>query len=179
MGEVDVYLDVDGVLNAVTSRDPDWGWSPRSVRRQTIAGFPICWSAELIDRLNALAACPGVHFHWLTTWEHDAPQILAGKIGLVGSQWPVIGTQERYSKELTGGWWKLTALRDVASKDRRIVWIDDDLIDSSARAWASTLRERILLVQPDVRVGLTKDMMTGIEQWIETGRIAASLHKDP
>lgn len=164
--EVDVYLDVDGVLNAVTGSLPQWGWSAESHRCTRVNGFLISWSTELIDRLNALAVQPHVNFHWLTTWLRDAPEILADKIGLHGKDWPVIG-ETQYASISYPDWWKLSAAQTAATESgRRVVWIDDDLSHPPAREWAVTLGESIMLVQPDTRVGVTKDMMDMIEAWV-------------
>jgi hypothetical protein len=167
--DVDVYLDVDGVLNAVWagSTAPKWGWADLSLRTELILGFPITWSAQLIDRLNVLAERPHVHFHWLTTWFYDAPNVLCDRIGLQGQDWPVLGAEEVHSPRAMTHWWKLPAARAAAeASGRRVLWIDDDLLDLRALEWAKTLGDRIMLVLPSTRVGITKDMMTTIEEWV-------------
>lgn len=160
----DVFLDVDGVLNAVTPWTPEWDWDC-SPERRGIAGFGICWAPPLIERLNALAARPHVQFHWLTTWLDDAPRKLCSQIGLNGSDWPVIGHQEYLA--VRQGWWKLPAIQGSVREGHRVVWIDDDLIDTTAREWAKTLGPQIMLVQPNPHVGLTQQMVEFIQAWIE------------
>lgn len=163
MDEVEVYLDVDGVINALgRGRSP---WPEGSLRQRRINGFIITWSTDLIDRLNALAARPHVHFHWLTTWLSDAPQMLAPQIRLDGADWPVVGA-DHHETVAYPDWWKLHAIREVISEDRRAVWIDDDLYEPKAKDWALTLGDRIMVVQPDPRVGIGPDMMSMIEEWI-------------
>ncbi len=167
--DVDVYLDVDGVLNAVWagSTAPNWGWVDVSLCTERILGFPITWSAQLIDRLNALAERPHVHFHWLTTWFFDAPNVLCDRIGLKGQGWPVLGAEDFGSPRALAEWWKLSAARAAADgSGRRVLWIDDDLLDRPALEWAETLGDRIMLVLPSTRVGITTDMMTAIEEWV-------------
>jgi hypothetical protein len=167
--DVDVYLDVDGVLNAVWagSTVPDWGWVEGSLRTERILGFPITWSALLIDRLNALAERPHVHFHWLTTWFYDAPNVLCDRIGLRGQDWPVLGAEDFHSPRAVTDWWKLPPARAAAEgSGRRVLWIDDDLLDRGALEWAMTLGDRIMLVLPSTGVGITKDMMSTIEEWV-------------
>lgn len=168
MGTVDVYLDVDGVINAVYPSDssPEWGWSRPGENRRA-SGFPIHYSPELVAALNELAARPHVRFHWLTTWLDHAPRYLTRRIGLHGKDWPVVGKMHMYSRDAGISWWKLAAIQEHVDPSNRIVWIDDDLIDDGAREWAASLGDRILLVQPDPYVGITKDMFKFIDDWIE------------
>ncbi len=172
MTQVDVYLDVDGVLNALHSK-PGWGWSEESMRAEVINGFLIRWSTELVGRLNDLAALPHVQFHWLTTWLDLAPQMIAPPLGLKGAEeWPVLGAEDHDAprKMSDYSWWKLHAARRHAEETgHRVVWIDDDLYDTSARQWATTLGDRIMLVQPDYNHGVTKPMMEKIEEWVGHG----------
>lgn len=167
MTEVEVYIDFDGVINALWVQRKEWGWDPDSLRTSRIKGFLITWSAELVERLNALSRREHVHFHWLTTWLHEAPKMICPALELDGADWPVIGAAH-YEIGARGGksWWKHHAIQEIASPARRVVWIDDDLYIADAREWAKTLGDRIMLVQPDNRNGITKDTMAEIEEWV-------------
>jgi len=67
------------------------------------------------------------------------------------------------------GWWKLVAAREVAEAepDRRIVWIDDDLALQAAETgeWLAA-NSHVLVVAPDLFVGLTHQQLDEIEAWL-------------
>lgn len=169
----DVFLDVDGVINAVTwkrEKEVPAGWPEH--KQVKVNGFTITYAPELINRLNALAARDDVTFHWLTTWEHDAPNILSEQIGLNGKDWPVLVDPRPSVKFSDYSWWKLYAAKKHAlDSENRIVWIDDDLYDTTAREWLATQGARILAVQPSSHIGVTRDLMDNIEHWIDHGTL--------
>lgn len=167
---VDIYLDVDGVLNAVCPDTPQtWGWGESEC--VTVKGFPIRYSPKMVDRFNALAARDDVQVHWLTTWLRDAPEMLCRKIGLDGCGWPVLGAAEWAAprKMSDYSWWKLPAARaHFLSNGNRAVWIDDDLTDFAAQEWAAphVADGTLLLVTPLTHRGLTLAEFDAIEAWI-------------
>lgn len=166
--QVDVFLDVDGVVNAVHFQTPPgWEWPDEATVGAN--GFGIRYSPTLVARLNALAARPNVQMHWLTTWEHDARTELSPKIGLDGEHWPVIGTELHYSNELGDGWWKWHAIRDFVDENQptRVIWIDDDLTyDRKAMEWLAAHHE-VFWVCPKTHRGLTPSEMAYIERRAE------------
>lgn len=158
-----IYFDVDGVLNAVTRKVPDWGWSQH--RRTRIKGFPILWSPDLIDVLNGVAATPGLGIYWLTTWCHDAPGILAPALGLNGSGWPVVG-YDHWRRSVGLPWWKHRAIvehLDGFAGD--VLWIDDDHgVDSGAMAWLAG-QPQVLAMAPASGVGITRSEAATIQRF--------------
>jgi len=98
-----IYLDVDGVLNAVSKKSPTltatgWGeWKTAPVN-----GWPILWAPELITALNELAAREDVTFKWLTTWTDDAAKVLSPAIGIEGQEW---GSSPRRSARMGRPTW--------------------------------------------------------------------------
>lgn len=158
--DVDVFMDVDGVLNVLTPVDaaPAWGWGS-TYRTRVHAQV---WSPELIHQINQFSQQPHVHMHWLTTWMERSKRFCR-RTGLRGKDWPVVGKVEFFEDD----WWKLHAIRNYTNdRTNRIVWIDDDLMDEEARQWAATLGERILLVQPDTFKGVTKDEWEEVVRWV-------------
>lgn len=158
MSRVHVYLDVDGVLNAVTSkRTPAWGWGESEVVK--VNGFQIRYSPAMIARLNALAE--SVQFFWLTTWLSDAPRLLCPQLGLDGEAWPVLDAEEPPGAP----WWKLTAIRDHvnATAPEQVFWIDDDIsFDHMAKEWIAA-EPRVTGISPRTDVGLTTEGLGLIE----------------
>lgn len=164
-----IYLDVDGVLNAVTTasdrlrKATGWeAWETKPVNR-----WPILWAPELIAELNELAAREDVTFKWLTTWTDDAAKILSPAIGINGQGWEVLhGDQHAWGGK--HGWWKLEAIRaDVETTNpERFIWIDDDLsMEGVALDWLSGFPEG-LGVSPFCSEGLRRDDLDAIRNFI-------------
>lgn len=159
--EVWIYLDVDGVLNAVNHASPAWGWGGDCLVT-SCNQFSIRYSPELIASINNLAALPHVRMHWLTTWEHDAPNDLCPMIGLDGSAWPVL-TNEKRHEPTSMAWWKWYAIREHLPDGQRAIWIDDDLkSDKSAAEWL-VVNRHVIPVCPRTELGITRRQMRLIE----------------
>ena len=168
-GDVPILLlDVDGVLNAAR-RDPPEGW-----RQGVFNGFLLSWDPTITTRLRELHESGRVEIHWLTTWTTNADRLLAEPMGLprgLKTHAPFDATPTGFLGQLRGqsGWWKLAAAREVAEAepDRRIVWIDDDLAEQAADTgeWLAA-NPHVLVVAPDLFVGLTHAQLDEIEAWL-------------
>jgi hypothetical protein len=163
-----LLLDVDGVLNAARLDLPE-GW-----RRGMFNGFVLSWDPTVSVRLRELHESGRVEIQWLTTWAENADKLLAEPMGLprglrTHSREGVLPTG--FSGQWRGGagWWKLAAARAVAEAepDRRIVWIDDDLAVQGVDVteWLGE-HPNVLVVAPDLFVGLTHEHLDEIESWI-------------
>lgn len=165
-----IYLDVDGVLNAIgpfRKREDATGWNEwRTVK---VNGWQIQYAPELIGNLNRIAGLPAVTIKWLTTWEHDAASDLSPAIGLNGQEWPVLesGKADKWSRR---DWWKLNAIRDdiTATNPDRFIWIDDDLsLEGEALAWVDSFEPgRVLAISPFQSRGITQEEISLIEAHI-------------
>ena len=157
-----IYLDVDGVINAIGHRHPEpkhTGFPEyKSVRCN---GYQIAYAPELITMLNALAERDDVTIKWLTTWEHDAAKVLSPIIGLEGQEWEVLtGDLHAWRGR---DWWKLVAIRaDVeAAKPGHAIWIDDDLsLERTAMNWANN--HGVTMISPFAKYGLTTEDLAKI-----------------
>ncbi|RBY78968.1 hypothetical protein DQ238_11380 [Geodermatophilus sp. TF02-6] len=163
-----LLLDVDGVLNAVRGDLPE-GW-----RRGVFKGYVLSWDPTITARLRELQESGRVEIQWLTTWAGDADRLLAEPMGLPRG----LRVHARADSAPTGfagsfsglsGWWKLALARAVAEAepDRRIVWIDDDLAEQAAETgdWLAA-NPHVLVVAPDLFVGLTHEQLNAIEAWL-------------
>ncbi len=163
-----LLLDVDGVLNAMRWELPD-GWE-----QGTFNGFLLSWDPTVTARLRELHESGRVEIRWLTTWATDADRLLAEPMGLPRD----LKTYARADAAPSGfagrwggrfGWWKLAVARRVAEAepDRRIVWIDDDLAEQAADTgeWLAA-HPHVLVVAPDLYVGLTHEQLDEIEGWL-------------
>ncbi|MBT2537222.1 HAD domain-containing protein [Arthrobacter sp. ISL-69] len=173
-----IYLDVDGVLNAVNHKSPSLtaaGWDRWDHwKTAPVNGWPILWAPALIEAFNELAARDDVTFKWLTTWEDDAAKVLSPAIGINGQDWEVLhGEQHSWRGS---DWWKLQAIRaDVETTNpERFVWIDDDLsAERVALEWLGT-RPEGLGVSPSVGQGLTRTSFDTITDFINQTEEAAA-----
>jgi hypothetical protein len=165
-----IYLDVDGVLNAVSKRTPSLkisGWD--NWESKPVNGWPILFSPDMVAALNELAEDPDVTFKWLTTWEDDAAKVMSPAIGINGQDWEVLhGDQHAWGGKR--GWWKLEAIRDDALVDGgRFVWIDDDIsAEREAIAWVQG-RDDVLAISPSTMQGLTRDDLASIKSFAGVG----------
>lgn len=156
-----VYLDVDGVLNAVTKRVPtSTGWG--EYQRKKVNSFPIMYAPALIEAINNLASRDDVTFKWLTTWEHDAAEDLSPAIGINGRDWEVLGGDQHAYRG--ADWWKLEAVqKDVATtKPDQFVWIDDDFKDERHAIEWMLDQTNGYPISPNMRDGLTREHLDEI-----------------
>lgn len=186
-----LLLDVDGVLNAVTTRPDPAVWPDWQTGQAVAAGrsWPIHWSASVV------AAVIGWHgvadVQWLTTWGHDANGGLRELLGL--PELPVAGTYADANvplgagepdpelpgslaavtpaapDELTGRWWKFDVARRLVRTDphRAVVWVDDDLAgEPEVRGWMER-ESRCLLVAPYPPTGLAPADLATVDDFLQ------------
>lgn len=89
---------------------------------------------------------------WATTWEHDAPRLIAPRVAL-GEDIPVIEFGSGRADET----WKLHDVRRYAG-DRPCAWIDDEL-GADAFAWAEHRVVLTLLIHTDPKERLTEQQV--------------------
>lgn len=162
-----IYLDVDGVLNAVQKQNPSeaaTGWN--LWQTEPVNGWPILWAPELIDELNALAAREDVTFKWLTTWTYDAAKVLSPAIGINGENWDVLdGDQHGWRGAY---WWKLQSIqKDVLeTMPDQFIWVDDDIsAERVAIEWIAG-RDNGYAISPFTVEALTRDHLEEIKALI-------------
>lgn len=152
-----IYLDIDGVLNAVALRTPSpkfsgWqDWESKIVNR-----WRFQYSKDMVSTLNDLSERPGITFKWLTTWGYAAPHILCPAIGINGKGWEVISSEQHCWRG--HDWWKLQAIQEDAksSKGQRFIWIDDEIsAEIESIEWAQA-RDDVLAISPSTVQGLTR-----------------------
>lgn len=160
MTQTRIYLDVDGVLNALskTNLAETSGWPEESWSSKKIRGYIIRWSSELVGALNTIDERDDVEFIWLTTWGLWAKDHISPGIGINGSEWRYLtdGVQESSIHGFSRTWWKLIAIQeDVEEFDGTILWIDDDFsYYPDAMEWA--VRKGVNVIQPHWSSGLTE-----------------------
>lgn len=175
-----IYIDVDGVLNALPYDEEHFEvWPRESWREEKLNNFPITWSVDLVAALNDIAAREDVTFKWLTTWCELAQEHIAPGLQLVGAEkWAVTDDTRSgeavWQNSFNSEWWKLRALKrdlEVNGEPDKIVWIDDDhgYYGTYRSNWAieRTQNEQLLVVQPRTSLGLTPAHIEDILEFIE------------
>jgi hypothetical protein len=141
-----LFLDVDGVLNTVCSRDVEW----ETEEPVDVDGF-LCTvpkgTKERIARLTEV-----FEMHWLTTWEDKAHRCWHELIGVPADpEWPYVQW-----RKFSGGN-KFIALmeeREEDDPDRPWVWIDDD---GPFHVYDREIPDNGLILVPELRSGLTDE----------------------
>jgi hypothetical protein len=154
-----VFLDVDGVLNAVPyDRDPE-GFD--DFERAQCLHFWITYSKKMGERLAALDA----DLMWLSTWGSDANNYIGPLFG-----WYPLGVVGRSVYDRQSSWWKsFAARRFLADYPRPFIWLDDDLTlaqQSGAIDWVDNYKLPKLLIAPVTHRGLLPEHLERIETWI-------------
>lgn len=153
MGRVVVYLDVDGVLNALSTTH---AFGDGVAHR--VEGFELLLSPRQGRRLATLDA----EVRWLTTWGRDAARVGA----LIGLGTLAVAA-EPPDAVTSSGPWKLDCVRQqVSAEGRPFVWIDDNAIGRTARRWAETVGVPHLLVTPDPLIGLRPEELDAVERFV-------------
>lgn len=113
------FLDVDGVLNHFVSADLA---ESRGLRRITFVpqSLPVEFTVILdpADRDRVLRLARHFELAWGTTWEEDAPRLIAPQLGLP-TTWPVAHIDRVDAAKVPG-------ILEVAA-GRPFVWLDDDV----------------------------------------------------
>lgn len=135
-----LLIDVDGVLCPYFHGEPQPGYEQLEV------GPVAVWiNPQHGEWLRALS--DSYELVWATTWEHEAPQLLAPALGL--PDMPVI----EFTHSAANKTWKIADI-DAYIADRSAAWLDDEL-GPDADVWAENRAGRTLLVRIDGTIGLT------------------------
>lgn len=168
-------LDVDGVLNVACSPSVARG---RGLVRDEIK-VPTPWSDGRWVRLRlhldpthgpallALAANLGVELAWATTWNHQANEVIAPRVGL--PELPVIEVPAPTGDlALTPHHWKRDAILAYAG-DRPLAWLDDDLrlVDQGWADRRTSGGAPTLLLPTNADVGLRDEHLADVHSWVE------------
>lgn len=144
-----LLLDVDGVLNPFGPAT-----KPAGFRQYELLGYEVWLSTIHGEWLNDLKSW--YDLVWATTWEHDAPRLIAPRIGLHGD-FPVIEFLSGRADET----WKLPDVRQYVGT-RPYAWVDDEL-GADAFSWAEERTAETLLIRANPSEGLTEQQVWRFE----------------
>ena len=152
---VRLLLDVDGVLNPVGARCPDWQeWNVTKCR-----GLPITHSLELGRAIAEL----DVEVIWLSTWRDEANKWIGPLFGWPGHSVILVDDEDMLSWR---SWWKLDAAKKLyAEEPRPFIWADDDL-GTMAEAYEWCRDADGLPIVPRSEVGLTPAQLIEMREYV-------------
>jgi len=171
-------LDVDGVLNACSSRGCRSVWPQECWHRHLVADsagrkWPILVADPIVSYLRAVHANGDAEIRWHTSWQHSAPQRLAPALGL--PDWAVAVAPEHHdpAEHTAHGWWKLAAAARVLDEEgRRLVWTDDDISFGTqllgSRVAELLRRPGVLAITPRTTIGLTRKNLLAVDEFLGT-----------
>ncbi len=157
MGDrVRLLLDVDGVLNAVGSRCPDWQeWYVAKCR-----GATITYSPEVGRAIAEL----DVDVLWLTTWREEANRWIGPLFG-----WPKHAVIAIEDEDMLSwrSWWKLDAAQRLYGENAGpFIWVDDDL-DAMVDAYDWCKSVDGLPIVPRTDIGLSRADLLEMRRYVE------------
>jgi hypothetical protein len=155
-------VDVDGVLNAISSGEPPPGWRDTRAR-----GFRIRHNPAHGARLMAIAGECGAELVWCTTWEELANQHIRQLVGLPELPWvPMEPGRRKFSEYASVGMTKAAAMRAYAGH-RPFCWLDDE---PDAAAELRELPVPHLVVYVDGELGLQERHFAAAQEWLMARR---------
>lgn len=163
-----VYIDFDGVINAINHMPPigKSGWFGQW-SREKVSGYRLIWSHDFVEELRKLSERPDVTIKWLTTWTHEAVTMLAPALG-VGADWEVLGSDSSDMEDIMN-WWKLKEVAIDVNTHRpdKFVWIDDDIpFEKNVRPVLRELPGEWYTLAPKTSIGCTRDEFGSILNFI-------------
>ena len=168
--QVRLYLDFDGVINALQCLTP---WPDSEVKYGFEHGAPLAspnthvrfdhlWSQGLVNALKAL----DVELVWATTWTKTASESLGKKLGL--------GHGARYLAPLNGELtyptisWKQEALwADQHEFPSPFIWVDDELTHKHEVIVEETFGGTGLVVSSNYYTGVTPQQVAKMQSFIQ------------
>jgi hypothetical protein len=160
-----LLLDVDGVLNPISfsSTDSfDWKFEAPFRSSEESGGWTLNLSKEMGQAIQSLDC----EIRWLTTWILDADFANAEIGSALG--WERLALCP-FVKHKSDPWWKPRAVKDLLQHPGpKVVWADDDINIFLQFFEDDELdpHNRLLAICPDPTVGLTKDDIDTIKEFL-------------
>jgi HAD domain in Swiss Army Knife RNA repair proteins len=156
-----ILLDVDGVLNPITATFAglDWKFEPEFFSDAESGRFKLLLSRQMARALTDL----NCEIQWLTTWIYDQDHANPN-MGKHFGWWLKIPEIDRSAKH-----WKYDTVRRTleSHSDRKIIWIDDEGVDFIEIFGDLPNSHNLLVISPDLQIGLTKEDINTIQKFIE------------
>jgi hypothetical protein len=122
--------------------------------------------ARIDPAVGPRLAALGYELVWATTWENDANECVAPRLGLPPLpvlSWPEPSEAEERDAR-AGRHWKTRPIVDRAA-GRAFAWADDEITGADRRWVAAHHQGPALLLRVDPRVGLCSDDFAVLTEW--------------
>lgn len=165
---ITIFLDVDGVLNSFPVEGKRF---KKEGRKEVHAwNYVLHFRPKIIKALEKIVKTRDADIVWLSTWSALCRTEIEPKLKFERS-YPIIempdATYNRHAGDHTK-WWKSLAMKQWLADNpgKRAVWVDDDLAHENTREYfEKTYRNRMLLIAPEFKYGLTEEQVTSIEDF--------------
>lgn len=161
---IQLFLDVDGVVNAYGRLPTSENLWPNSYKEGTAWDYTIAWSPDMVEELRKL----NLDHIWLTAWRENAPKFIAPLIGF-GQNVPHMPFQRIGNTTIHG---KVNAVRVWRAANPHIpfVHIDDEF------SWHPAVAEVItelggLALGTDPEHGITPEDILTIRAYIDANSL--------
>jgi hypothetical protein len=183
MGKPVWLLDIDGVINSISVKEPKHIWPSTSWERGEVQNslspekWPMLWSRDVVDFILTIHADDLAEIRWHTTWQEEAvlvselvglPEFPIAKCPEFRENGSVVAAEQM--REGRPGWWKyMTAERVLVEEKRPLIWTDDDITWEMTRIHRAqlALKGEVLFICPDQATGLTPKHLEKIGQKLE------------
>jgi hypothetical protein len=171
-------LDIDGVINATSSKIQTHIWPESEWTRQHVDGFQITAARRVLDFIRAVHAEGLADIRWHTTWQDRALDVGAA-FGLPEfevqdcPEWPPTSELVAFwMKEGWPKWWKYKAAERILTEEKRpLLWTDDDIFSELNAVRRQELKSHklgVCLVTPFSMNGLDSSNLRVIEKWLKS-----------
>lgn len=171
-----VYSDFDGVYNIPKREGLSFARVPTAGSKFFKEETTIAWNRDILELLGEFLGIADFIFVWLTTWnEHSLIKRAAEGMGFVHSDHApaALNHAAKDSKEWTE-WKALHIIEDQRRNPRPFIWIDD----KAPLFWRAFVEEHTeassLIITTDSSVGLTKDELLIMVNWLGRLRLQSA-----
>ena len=150
-----LLVDVDGVLNPFGFQETPYGFTEYEMFPED--DYPVLLSdthGQWLHELNGV-----YRMVWATGWGEEANRLISPLFGF--ERWPTIPFPPIPFPPSE----KVPAVERFIG-NQSCAWLEDDMT-KEAYDWAGKRQEPTLLINVNPAVGMTRDMVDGLMQWIE------------
>ena len=160
-----LFLDVDGVLNAIDRKNPDHAWGDGRITHAQPSFANRTWPIYTSTKIGPALLALGVNIVWLTTWKYEANLAISPLVGL--PQDLPVGDGAHHWGDFQA--WKTDVVVDHLDRyDHPVIWIDDEAIPYGFEHRSfHTNTQTVLTVRTNPYQGLLPTEVEQVSEWLE------------